>query len=480
MKTDFKSLTPMSLVFATFFTICFYQNQSGIAVFLFAVFMNLISIWLFRKYEIQTKKADYLYMAGILLLGFLSVITADFKILFLNHIMMILFVIAFYLHRCFAYEGWDIPEYLTKFLSIMFGGITKIASPISDLLKVIRVESETKKTRNAVQAVLIGIVIAVPILFIITGLLSQADAVFGYAVNRLIRNITIPEKLIEITMMLLFGFFLFYCGVTNLFSTFEKHPQKTKRMGEPLIAITFTSLMGLVYFFFSVIQVIYLFAGLNRLPEGYTYSAYAREGFFQLVAVCLFNVMLVVFCFYYYREHYVLKISLTVISSCTYIMTGSSAYRMILYIQEYGLTFLRVFVLWVLALIFLTLTGIVLAIFYERFSLMRYYLICFFVWYLLFGYSHPDCYIAAYNLNYDQIEGNLDVYYLNEMSADAAGSILHKRKELNSKSDLSGEERRFLSTTESYAAQIREEAENMDFRSFNLSIYWADIILSME
>ena len=477
MKTNFKILAPISLIFTIIYTICFYKNHEGFTVFLFTLLFVVISMWLFKKYEIVAKKKDLLYRIGLLLLGMLSVITADDRILFLNHLVIILLMVAFYLQRCFSYESWDIPEYLSKFLRIMFGGITKIASPVTDLIKSTKTENETKKARNTIQAILIGFVIAIPILIIMTGLLSQADAVFGYAVNRIIKNITIPETMIEILLMLLFGYFLFYCSVTYLFSTLDQQPQKTKRMGEPLIAITFTFLVGIVYSCFSFIQVIYLFMGLNRLPDGYTYSEYAREGFFQLVAVCIFNIVLVLFCFYYYREHKILKISLTVISSCTYIMTCSSAYRMILYIKEYGLTFLRVFVLWALALIFMVLTGIVITIFKERFPLVKYYLVCFFGWYLLFGYSHPDAYIAAYNLNPDRMEENLDEYYLYDMSADAAGSILQRKQELSMKSDLTGEERRFLNSMDSYIERIKEEAIQMDFRSFNVSVFWANQIL---
>ena len=196
MKTNFKILAPISLIFTIIYTICFYKNHEGFTVFLFTLLFVVISMWLFKKYEIVAKKKDLLYRIGLLLLGMLSVITADGRILFLNHLVIILLMVAFYLQRCFSYESWDIPEYLSKFLRIMFGGITKIASPVTDLIKSTKTENETKKARNTIQAILIGFVIAIPILIIMTGLLSQADAVFGYAVNRIIKNNTIPETMI--------------------------------------------------------------------------------------------------------------------------------------------------------------------------------------------------------------------------------------------------------------------------------------------
>ncbi|WP_353960240.1 DUF4153 domain-containing protein, partial [Klebsiella pneumoniae] len=64
-------------------------------------------------------------------------------------------------------------------------------------------------------------------------------------------------------------------------------------------------------------QVIYLFGGLGTLPENYTYASYAREGFFQLVFVCILNLSMVLICKKYFRDNRILKVILTFICSCT-------------------------------------------------------------------------------------------------------------------------------------------------------------------
>ena len=85
--------------------------------------------------------------------------------------------------------------------------------------------------------------------------------------------------------------------------------------------------------------------------DGMTYSEYAREGFFQLLAVSFFNLVLVLAVLNYFKRHPVLTGCLAVISLCTGILLGSSAFRMCLYVAAYGLTFLRLGVLWFLALL---------------------------------------------------------------------------------------------------------------------------------
>lgn len=173
-----------------------------------------------------------------------------------------------------------------------------------------------------------------------------------------------------------------------------------KRTAEPIIGITFTGLISLVYLVFCFIQIVYLFGGLGTLPENYTYARYAREGFFQLVFVCIINLALVLICNKRFRKNNILKGILIFISLCTYIMIASSTYRMILYIKAYHLTFLRVLVLWGLAVIFLLISGTLALIFRESFPMVKYCVITVTIAYLIFSFAHPDYWIARYNLSH--------------------------------------------------------------------------------
>jgi len=108
---------------------------------------------------------------------------------------------------------------------------------------------------------------------------------------------------------------------------------------------------------FSVIQIVFLFSGGMILPDGYTYAEYAHQGFFQLLFLCIFNLILVLCCMAVFEMNRWLKMILLIFSACTYVMIASSAYRMILYISNYHLTFLRILVLWFLALLVVLMAG---------------------------------------------------------------------------------------------------------------------------
>ena len=120
----------------------------------------------------------------------------------------------------------------------------------------------------------------------------------------------------------------------------QKRDGGAEKDGEPLLAIALLGTVLTVYLLFCGIQVFYLFLGAGTLPKGVTYADYARTGFFQLLFICLFNIAAVLVIKKYFRENKALNACLLAVCGCTFIMTASSAYRMLLYIGAYYLTVL--------------------------------------------------------------------------------------------------------------------------------------------
>ena len=248
-----------------------------------------------------------------------------------------------------------------------------------------------------------GLVIAMPLLVVIVSLLVSADAIFSNLVGRifyvLFREIILPTKFIRILLMFLWGFLFFYSILYNISQKKLNSQQKDFRTQEPLIAITFLALIAVVYLIFCGIQISYIFTGGMELPSGYTYSSFARQGFFQLLFVCVLNLILVLMCLGLFRENKTLKILLTFISGCTYIMIVSSAYRMMLYIVAYQLTRLRILVLAALLVLAILLGGVIRSIFRESFPLFKYSTIVVTVIYVILSLSRIDFIIAKYNVS---------------------------------------------------------------------------------
>ena len=241
---------------------------------------------------------------------------------------------------------------------------------------------------------------------------------------------------------------------------------KDHRTGEPLIAITVTALIALLYLVFCLIQVVYLFLGNMQLPEGVTYAQYARRGFFQLLYVCVLNLILVLAVKKFFRESRLLNVILFVISGCTLVMTASSAYRMLLYIGAYQLTFLRIFVLVALLVIALLMAGVMCVIVKPQFPLFRYGIVVVSVVYLAFSFSHVDYFIAKYNLSQEDVAYSgrtaVDYAYIDTLSTDAAPAI-----------DAYLEDHPAGTWLDRYLKENEQEIHEITIRNFNVSHYIA-------
>lgn len=184
--------------------------------------------------------------------------------------------------------------------------------------------------------------------------------------------------------------------------------------------ITVAATISVVYVFFCFIQIVYLFGGLMQLPSGYTYARYAREGFFQLLFVCILNVIIVLLGSELFRKNKILNAFLILITLCTYVMIASSAYRMGLYVSEYGLTATRLCVFWALGVIALFMLGVILSICKPAFSLFRYGIIVIGVCYLVLAFARPDYLVARYNTVCME---DTDYKYLMSLSTDASPAL---------------------------------------------------------
>ena len=436
-----------SLIYAFFYTLFLYQNHSGITYPFFVGGTCFFFFFYLKKSRVTAKKFTGFLTVSLILLGISTCMTDSGILIFFNKVGI--FCLFFYmaLHCLYDDKKWDLSHYFSNICNVICSSLIYIFTPFSDYAAYSKEKKiARKKADGKGKYVLFGILIALPLLFIVLLLLGSADAVFGNMLDNLF-NFTTDEKwgdhAVKIGGLFLFAFFTPYCLMYRFSGRNLKEDLPDKRTGEPVMAITFTGILSFVYAVFCMIQIIYLFGGLGTLPEDYTYASYAREGFFQLVFVCIINLAMVLICNKRFRENTVLKMVLTFICGCTYIMIISSAYRMLLYIQAYQLTFLRVFVLWALLVIFLLVSGALIFVYKNDFPLVKYYVVTVTVLYLLFSFSHPDSIIAGYNLDHTFIikqDKNHEVYYelteyydlsyLRRLSLDAAPVIFEKVTEL--------------------------------------------------
>lgn len=477
-----------SLIYAFFYTLCLYKNSSGIT-YPFFIGGTLCFFFLsLKRFGISAKKDSVFYIASLLLLGISTFCTDDASIIAFNKTGIFLLSFVLMLHHFYDDSRWSFLTYIKKICRLLLGSAGSIGRPFSDLHLYLE-KRKTAKQENGSKGkyVLLGLLVSIPLLFFVLTLLSSADVVFNSVMKSFFDFSFIPANFFGICFMALAVFLTSYCMSVYLEKRKPTGPVTDKRTGEPVLAITVASILSVVYLLFSGIQIVYLFVGNMELPYHYTYAEYARKGFFQLLFVCLMNLMLVLICLGRFKEHKALKVILTVISLCTYVMTASSALRMVMYIRCYALTFLRIFVLWSLAVIFLLMTGIVISIYIEHFPLFKYSMVMVTVLYLGLSFSHPDYWIARYNLSVlsaSEEKGRVgDGHYLSRLSADAAPVLLNPETLDAFYKDMErDEDGRLINAQDAWLANYIQsiwshtehiQAEGTKVRTFNLSRFLA-------
>ena len=427
LKENFGFFGLGTFIYSCFYTLCMFRNPSGITFPFFIAGSLLFFCLCLSKLGLTLRKGSGFYMVSMMLLAVSTFCTDDSRIIHLNKLGIFLLVLSLLLNQFYDTSGWQLGKYVSSIVTVVFCSLGKLDRPFRDgnQYRKAYVKGKSSKAFYAV----IGFLAALPLFAVIFLLLFSADAVFRQMSRRLLEDIDL-EGIICIVCMAACMFLAVYCILAFLCEKSMKEEVKDNRKGEPILAITVTGMLTALYLVFSVIQIVYLFLGRMQLPEGYTYAKYAREGFFQLLAVSVLNLIIVLIALSFFRESRVLKAVLTIMSLCTFIMIASSALRMVIYIRYYYLTFLRIFVLWSLVVLALLFGGVIVSIFRRKFPLFRYCCVAVTCCYIVLSFAHPDYWIAKVNvaniIGEEQGDGFFlgepyrDLSYLSYLSADAA------------------------------------------------------------
>ncbi len=304
-----------------------------------------------------------------------------------------------------------------------------------------------KGAKNVWFAVL-GVAIAVPLLFVVIGLLSEADAGFEQALSDFFKNIRL-NKIIVIVFEILIGipvaFYLFGLvfsntrGLKSFYLTDDYNEMKTRKLRfAPSVTIYAAATpLILVYAAFIVIQLNYFFSAFNGvLPKGFSYSEYARRGFFELFAIALINLAVIILMTVFSKwkddneKPVVLKVYTTVLSVLTLFIIATAFSKMMLYISDLGLTRKRVNTSWFMILLTFLFIAIIIKQFAKRFSVSTVMGIVFTMMFAFLCFGSVDELIATYNIQMykaSEYTQKLDVAALVQLSDDGWITMLENK-----------------------------------------------------
>ncbi len=478
----------MSLILGVLYAFCMYRNPYGITfpVLILGIVVCCV-IFLFR-YKGSVRKGTWFYFGAALLLGISSCRTMSFFLHAFNITGIILLMFTAMIREFYEDKSWGLFGYIGRIcmaFGTQFACLGKPFSHLKDAQKRRQEQARAEgKKRGGGIPVLIGILIALAILVVVLPLLISSDPIMLRFVKRIWEAFDFAEVMLVVLMVVLgfFASYTFYCSVIS--GNLPKASPGARKNYNPVVAITFTSVLTAVYVLYSLIQIIYLFGQKNI--RGMSYAQYARTGFFELLVVSVINVVLVLLVGYLFRDNKVLKIMLGVFCACTFVIIGSAAFRMMKYVDAYQLSFLRVLVLWFLLMLALCMIGITVYVFRRRFPVFKYCLAVVTVMYLCLSFARPDYVVARYNVDHTKIMSAHNVKYLCSLSVDAAPAIADLTKdqleELENDDEgyffrhyfgdedyYANDEINKVRIVRSYFKDVNEKFGDMTWRTFNYS-----------
>jgi hypothetical protein len=292
----------------------------------------------------------------------------------------------------------------------------------------VNVGTSVEVARTYARPVFRAALFAVPVLALFGALLISADAVFSRLITERLGALLDGDWASAITTIGVVG----GIGVatTGLWATaLRRRPAvvtaKEPASGARLQAVESFAIVGslLVLFAgFSAIQAACLF-GHVALPADMTWAEYARQGFFQLLAVAGLTLALLTglsrLVFLPAAQQRFFQLACTALVGLTWLILASAVKRLTLYEEAYGFTELRVFShVFAFALAGMLLwRAVTMWALRETFATGAMAGLIAFV--LALDMLNPDAFIARKNLERFADSGVVDGDYLAGLSADA-------------------------------------------------------------
>lgn len=325
---------------------------------------------------------------------------------------------------------FKLATFTAAFLEIIVGQSIENTSKLSLELRERYGKADGKKKNGYFKYIIKGLLISIPLVIFLLMILSGADEVFRYYLSNIWEYINI-ENIFDFIVRFLIAIvvmFLIYglnYGLSSIKVTSVNNKNFNKTFNPATIITVLISII-LIYLVFTKIQVSYLY--LNKeLPAGFSFSDYARKGFFQLVFLVFLNLIMIISikvktAVNNPKLNSVLNTIYSIITILTMNMGIAAIYKMNLYIGEFGYTRLRILVQAFTVFLCISLLTLLIFIWREK-TLFKPIAITGMIIYLALNYANIDNFIARENIKLINQRAEIDLWYISTLSLDAKEAI---------------------------------------------------------
>ncbi len=415
----------------------FYRAGLGINVLVFSLAILFVGGALHVYVGSAQPHRNVLFVFPLLLsAGFIGVRSSGLLLLVNSFVMMgTAFVVLRFSWYPHLLGGSLTRLVLVGFRTVNFAGLLEPLNTFPESRVWFKHLYKTYQPLNKFGAVLRGVVLTGLIMSVFGLLLASADIVFSDYLTNALRWLQ-PDVVAIGEQYLVTGFFTWLCLICLRVSLLNRNggeivdtPEEFQAELSVRLTMIETSMIltgvSLLFLVFIGIQARYLFGGeANISVQGYTYAEYARRGFYEILAVSVMVVGLIISLDLFThrkreREYTFRSLSIGLVL-LTLLLLVAAFQRMLLYEDAFGFTRRRVltqvFMVW-LGFIFLFLIRDIVSRRNRLFWVGSIFAGLGFVFTL--NVMNMDAFIAARNIDRFMKTGKLDAEYLAELSDDA-------------------------------------------------------------
>jgi uncharacterized membrane protein (DUF2068 family) len=481
----------LSLVLGFLFCEFILFGGLGISVPLFVIISYAVTLVYISKGKIIINKDVIITAIPIVLLCACFVLYDNQLLRFFNFLFLIFFSMLnlSYLtgvNEFHFFETGSFWDFIKAFFVFPFVNLDKSVKSIS---------LSTKSSTKAAQILMAiaGVVVISPVAIIITILLMSSDASFQSLISDIFMNFKDlwTQNILKfiIAVILTFPIFSFLYSILHKNHNKELNTLKISKAVKIVDSLFVNSALWVI----CMIYVLYIFTELSyffsaffhTLPKGFTYSEYARRGFFELVAVTFINLILIIFSIAFTkRKEYKIKQSSRVtvfsLSILTIMIIATAVSKMVLYIEICGLTLLRFYTSWFMIVLLCIFVLLCVKMLNEKFKIMRVAAIIITILYIGLNFANVDALIPQYNIyKYEQNPSKgIDVTMFYELSSSMipqAQKLANEPQFLNAKNNAAN-----ISNINKLLNERKSELKNSDWQNFNFSEYESLFFLNKQ
>ena len=408
-----KCLTPIILILFFLFLL---QNESGRTGLGSVILLSSVGLYAI----IVLTKTGSLKREGfpLLLLAYLFLFSIIFtSSIFLQRVAEILYYILLIcgIHYCtFGTPSIHDDRLPYNLLFSLLAGI--VPGDLASLMPHFGMTERNRKTRNLVLLAFLGLILGSPF-FILVLLLLSTDSAFGKMMDEVwnwIYSFDMSQLSTTITCILgaiiLSLYYLLQVEASIKRKTdpdydyylIDKLAVKISFL--PSVTVVFAVLpLIILYFLFFMSQWNYYTAAFTgSLPDGYSYAEYARSGFFELCTVAFINLFVLCLSNWFIRKDVrktAIKVLTIILCICTLILITTAVSKLLLYINEYCLTPLRVYAMWAMILLSFIFLFFLIKEFMPKFPLYSCITITVILLVFVLIITDPPTLIANFNAN---------------------------------------------------------------------------------